>query len=82
MEQRSEHPPRALVHGKVRLLASGNRRLTVENPSGASGSGGKLARAFAEALGRKEGVTADTKETIALLLHRLATPEPEPEPLP
>ena len=40
------------MHGKVRLLDRDNhRRLTIENPSGASGSGGKLARAFAAALG-------------------------------
>ena len=36
----------------MRLLAPGNRRLTIENPSGASGSGGKMASAFAAALGR------------------------------
>ena len=36
----------------MRLLdIESNRRLTIENPSGASGSGGKLARAFAAELG-------------------------------
>ena len=72
----------------MRLLSPGNRRLTIENPSGASGSGGKMARAFAAELcsvaveeeerereaeatgrrGRREG-SADTKQTIELLLH-------------
>ena len=52
----------------MRLLAPGNRRLIIENPSGASGKGGKLARRFAANLGGT-GRMDNKVETLERILH-------------
>lgn len=58
----------AKVGGKVRLSVDGRAAPPLENPSGASGKGGKLARRFAANLGGT-GRMDNKVETLERILH-------------